>query len=97
MSRITRSPEARQDLKNIARFIARESQSFDVALRFLHRIEQRVALYATQPEMGKPRPELRPNLHSFAVNDFLVFYRPTAMGIELVRIIRGTRDLTRQF
>ena len=44
MARVIRTPLAREDLKEIGRYIARESQSRAVALRFLDSIGQKLQL-----------------------------------------------------
>jgi toxin ParE1/3/4 len=36
--------------------------------------------------MGRARPELAPDLRSFPVGNYVVFYRPMPAGIILVRV-----------
>ena len=43
--------------------------------------------------MGRARPELAPDLRSFPVKRFILFYRPDAKGIELVRALDGARNV----
>lgn len=47
--------------------------------------------------MGRRRDKLLPTLHSFPVDDYLIFYRPIAEGIEVVRVVSGYRDLEALF
>ncbi len=47
--------------------------------------------------MGKPRDELFPNIRSFPVDNYLIFYRPLDKGIEILRVISGYRDLEKLF
>jgi toxin ParE1/3/4 len=47
--------------------------------------------------MGRARPELRPDLRSFPVGRFVIFYREVRDGIEIVRVLRGARDLPALF
>jgi toxin ParE1/3/4 len=93
MPRIVRAPLAKQDLKQIGRFIARESGSRDVALRLLESIDNRIRIYAAQPELGEARPDLDPVVRCFPIGNYVVFYRPTAGGIEVLRVLHGNRDL----
>lgn len=93
MARGIRTPLAREDLKEIGRYIARESQNLAVALRFLDSIEQKLQLYATQPEMGQRRPDLGHDVRHFPVGDYVVFYRPMEAGIEVLRVLHGSRDI----
>ncbi len=47
--------------------------------------------------MGSPRAELDSQGHSFryffVMKNFLIVYRPTVSGIEVVRILHTSRDL----
>lgn len=58
MSRVVRTASARKDLKQIGRYIAQQSQSLDLAMQFLDRIDQKCTLYAANPEMGTSRADL---------------------------------------
>ncbi len=93
MARVIRTLLAREDLKEIGRYIARESQDRSVAFRFLDSIEQKLQLYATQPEMGERRPDLGRNVRHFPVGQYVVFYRPIEAGIEILRVLHGRRDI----
>jgi toxin ParE1/3/4 len=42
--------------------------------------------------MGRSRPELAPNLRSFPVGQYVIFYLPLAKGVEIVRVLHGARD-----
>lgn len=93
MARVVRTPLARRDLKEIGRYIARESGSRSIALRFLDRIEARAETQAGQPRLGERRPDLDAEVRCFPVGSYLVFYRPLHQGIELLRILHGARDV----
>lgn len=54
-------------------------------------------LLAGMPRMGRARPELRPDVRSFPVGPFMIFYREIEGGIEIVRVARGARDLSALF
>jgi toxin ParE1/3/4 len=86
------APEAEADVYAIAKHIAEEG-SLDAACRFLDSIDETAHLIATQPEMGRKREELAPRLRSFPVGPFVLFYRPTKSGIEIARVLRGSRDI----
>jgi toxin ParE1/3/4 len=45
------------------------------------------------PEMGKSRANLAPNLRSIVEGNYLIFYRPTSSGVEIVRVLHGARNL----
>ena len=50
-------------------------------------------LYGTQPEMGERRPDLGRKVRHFPVGDYVVFYRPIEGGVELLRVLHGSRDI----
>ena len=45
------------------------------------------------PEMGRLRPELAPELRSWAMSEYVIFYRPVKDGILIARVLHGYRDL----
>jgi len=47
--------------------------------------------------MGRARPELGHGLRSFVVGQYVVFYRPSTKGIEIVRVLHGARDIGATF
>jgi toxin ParE1/3/4 len=44
-------------------------------------------------EAGRERPELAPRLRSFPAGRYVLFYRPIGGGIEIVRVLHGSRDI----
>jgi len=95
--RIDWRPEARVDVEESAVFIGDDAP--DVALRFVDAVEATVRRIAKNPALGRARDFERSELTGlryFAVKGFtkhLVFYRPLASGIEVVRVLHGARDL----
>ncbi len=91
-------PEADRDLDEHAEYLA-EHSDLDTALRFYLAAEETFALIATQPRMGRTRTFGNPLLKGARmciVKGFerhLVFYRPRKGGIEVLRIIHGSRDI----
>ncbi|MNY77174.1 hypothetical protein D3C86_2169900 [compost metagenome] len=47
--------------------------------------------------MGRPRPELRPDIRSFAVRRYVIFFRYIDDVFEVVNILEGHRDIDRYF
>jgi toxin ParE1/3/4 len=80
-------PQARQDLIEIWRFIAEDNEA--AADR---RIDDLLAMLRDRPLAGRARPELAPDLRSFPVSNYVLFYLPLADGIELVRVRSGYLD-----
>ena len=92
MVQVRKRPLAFADLADIWAFIADDSEQ--QADLFLNLLEVKLALLATQPEMGRARPELAPGLRSFPVKRYVVFYRPLRDGIEVLRVLHSARDVT---
>jgi toxin ParE1/3/4 len=43
--------------------------------------------------MGRSRLELAPDLRSFPVGQYVIFYLPLPKGVEIVRVLHGARDI----
>ena len=91
MPRIASTVEAKEDLIDIWSYIAR--RSVVNADRFVNKIEEKVELIASMPGIGQRRDEFGPNLRSFPVGAYLVFYQPVRDGILVVRVLHGARNL----
>ncbi len=90
MSRVLKKPAAVRDLIANGGHIARDN--FTAA-------ERTFAELARHPHMGRERHfQRRPGLRSWHVDgfdDYLIFYRPIADGVEIYRVLHGARDLRR--
>ena len=69
----------------------------DVADRILDQLEAQFNLIATQPLMGRERPELAPQLRSFTGTRYIIFYLPLEDGINVVRVLDGRQNISREF
>ncbi len=97
MSNICRfTAAASRDIENIIDYIADKS-SFDAAERLLKKINQKCSNLANFPNIGRRRDELSPSLRRFPVDNYLIFYRPIADGIEIARVVSGYQDLDALF
>ena len=98
MSRVLRRGAARRDLVAIIRHYAREA-GLVTARRFRELAEDTFRRLAGMPGMGAHYDHEHPalaDLRFFPVTRFksyLVFYRPIAGGIEVVRVLHGARDI----
>jgi toxin ParE1/3/4 len=96
MARLTITAHARADLQEIHSHIAKDKP--EAARRFVERLRAKARQLAETPGMGRSRGEdLRPNLFSFPVGQYILFYREQPGGIVLVRVIHGSRDLPALF
>jgi toxin ParE1/3/4 len=48
---------------------------------------------ANFPQMGTNHEELKKNLRSQAVGNYLIFYFALEDGVDIVRVIHGSRDI----
>jgi len=92
---LTISPEAEQDLLDIWLYIAEDNPVN--ADRFLDRLEGQALKLAEFTEIGIDRPDLAPDLKSFPLDRYVLYYRANTGGIELVRVLHGSRDINRVF
>lgn len=49
------------------------------------------------PQMGRSRPQLGPSLRSFPLGSYITFYQPIDGGVEIVRVLHGSRDSESEF
>jgi len=85
------TPLAQQDVSDLWEYLAEASaERADELLNTLHEKCQTLAEF---PEMGRARHELLFNLRSFAVKRYIIFYQPIEGGIEVLRVLHGTRDI----
>lgn len=93
-------PAADQDLEHQAAYLAREA-SLDTALRFYDATAVTFGKIAQMPGIGEVRESASPRLaglRTWRIEGFekhLIFYRPTADGIEIIRVLHGARDIDR--
>jgi toxin ParE1/3/4 len=100
MSRIIRRLAARQDLVDIVYHYIREGTPA-TAHRFRTQAEATFQQLARMPGMGtrwEHEHQALAGLRFLPVSgfkQFLVFYRPLADAVEIVRVLRGARDIHR--
>src|SRR6201991_5105146 len=95
MPRVTRRPLAEVDILEIWDYIAEDSTV--EADRWIDRLDGTLALWATQPAMGRSRNELATGLRSLAFGRYVVFFEPLSDGIDVVRVLHGSRDIDATF
>ena len=60
--------------------------------RLLNRIEQRYQQLAMFPEGAETCEHLRPRLRRSTLEAYVIYFRITLDGIEIVRVLHGSRD-----
>lgn len=92
---IVKRPLARSDLAEIWDYIADDNESRADA--FVDLIDHKFQELALQPNMGRSRDELTEGLRSFPVGKYVIFYRVMPGGVEIIRVLHGSRDLNAIF
>ena len=84
------------DLTEIWAYIALDSP--DNADHFIDRIFRICQEgLASNPRLGRAREELSPGLRSLVFESYVIFYHPIPNGVEVVRVLRGMRDIESNF
>jgi toxin ParE1/3/4 len=95
--RIIIRPTADAELEEQAAYIAQDS--LDAALRFLRAAEATFGKLAETPEIGRLWASGDERLagvrvwHVKGFENWLIFYRPSGDGIEVLHVFHGARDL----
>ena len=92
MARFKLTPLAQSDLRDIRAYIAADNPR--MAAQYLNILKEKCQQLADAPGLGVKREEYC-GLHKFPVGDYLIFYRPTAEGIDVIRVLHGARDIGR--
>jgi toxin ParE1/3/4 len=85
------APEAEADLADAWFFIA--DGSIEAADAFVARLRNKCDWLAASPGAGRSRDDLRSGLRGFPFGDYVILYRELPPGIQVVRILHGSRDL----
>ena len=84
-------PRALDDLAEIWAYIAENSP--DRADGFVDLVNSKFQALSRRPGLGRRRPELAPNIRSLTVGRYVMFYQLLFRGIEVVRVLHGSRDI----
>jgi toxin ParE1/3/4 len=104
MKRVATTPEADQDLVEIALYTATSQQSIEAARAFVWMLKDKFLLLAENPDLGRMRDEITglrkvngTPLRSFPVNKYVVFYEPMEDGVRILRVLHASRDIADLF
>lgn len=96
MAKVLISTIAQQDIDAILKYY-REINLEYVGLRLLREMGKKFSLLLQYPEMGRERNELLIGLRSFAVKDYLICYLLITDGIEIMRVVKASRNISQLF
>ncbi len=95
LARLRFRPLAEGDLDSIYDYIARDNP--ERAWSFVLELHEKCELLADHADAGVRRDELAKGLRSFPVGRYVIFYRQESGGIEVVRVLHGSRDVSKLF
>jgi toxin ParE1/3/4 len=94
MWRLSYTDEANDNLVEIVVYIANQSSSRDVAIKFTTRLRAKCEHLATLSAiLGRARPELRHDIRSFPYQGYVIFFRYLGDVLEIVNILQRSRDI----
>ena len=91
MARLRISDDARHDLDGIWLGIA--ADNVEAADRLVDSVLAAYRRFTRHPYLGRVRLELRRDLRSWAVGNYVIFYTATDEWVEIIRVLHGAQDL----
>lgn len=87
-------PEAEADLDDVWLYVAKVSNSIEIANRFVNRITDQLGLIGRQPQIGRSRTEdLGIGMRSFPLGEYIILYRLEDEAVLVRRVLRGSRNI----
>ncbi|MFL9824883.1 type II toxin-antitoxin system RelE/ParE family toxin [Rhodoplanes sp. SY1] len=93
MGKVTFTHRAREDLLQLWLRIA--PHNIDAADRVYDQIERNCGLLRDHPQLGPARPEIGDGARALIIGKWIAFYRELGGGVQVVRVMDGTCDLTK--
>jgi toxin ParE1/3/4 len=91
MSSLQLTPAAEEDLLDILNHIATHRPL--TAKKWYETLRSKCEFLSQNPELGQCRPELDSECRSFSVNRWVIYYRIVGDGVEILRVLDGSRDV----
>ena len=95
MSRVDVTPAGRQDLYEIWEYVAQHDPT--AANDVVRKINSSLGVLAQFPDVGTDRSEFGDGLRGHVIKPYIVYYRRTADGIEVVRVLHGARKIDHSY
>lgn len=91
------SDVARDDLKEIGRYIGRQQHRPSTASTIMREIRNHCDHLARSPYLGTARPDLDEGIRIAFWKRWVIIFRPAEDGIDVLRIVDGSRDWSKLF
>lgn len=93
MRRLGLNTSARRNLRDIAQHLYLQGVDRRSITKTLEALGQQFEKLAALPgDLGRPRPELAPELRSFAFRGYVIFFRYGDDKLEIVNVLSGRQD-----
>jgi len=90
------SQDAERDLEEIFVYWA-ERANFATADRLIDAIVNRFWLLGEYPDSGRPSDEIARGVKCFPAGKYLIYYRASREGVDILHVFHGARDQKRAF
>jgi len=90
-NRLSLAPRAQSDLDGIWDYTAAH-WGVDQAEIYVRKLWRDIAALTARPSLGRACPEVRAGYHRFSSGSHILFYRLSAAGIDVVRILHRCTD-----
>ena len=83
--------QSKLDLDDIWLYIAQDN--IDAADRFIDSLYEKCLVLRERPEIGRERTEIRTDIRSFPLGNYLIFYHVYNSEVIIDRFLSGYRDI----
>ena len=91
MSRYRLSPLAESDPDETWLYVAQDT-SLAAADRLIDQIVERFELLSRHPGAGRLREDIAPEIRSFPVQNYIIYYTDETDRVLIARVLHGSRD-----
>lgn len=95
MTKVIHSQKARLDLLSIWSYIAEDNPN--AADKLLDTIDEKCTLLGENTKLGQARPDISQTMRYFPVKNYVILYQEQPLGVEIIRVVHGSRDLDMLF
>jgi len=96
MARLILSRRAKVDLLQIWVYLA-ERASLETADRIIRFLYDRCDFLANNPGLGQLQPQLGDAVRTFSAKSYMIFFERHPDGINVLRVVHGSRDWEKLF
>ena len=90
MMKVVISEPAKEDLYNIAEYLAERSPA--AARKLMKKFRDKFSLLATFPMLGRERNDIVVGMRCLVLDDYLIFYQPHTTEVEIWHIRHSAQD-----